>query len=78
MSEELQLLQNVVRLGCDIVIDGRKWSIESLQLLVPHAKQSGAKITLRYATALLRGIGKTKVELLASIGKSVLIFDFSE
>lgn len=77
MSAEIAFVQQIIQSGSSVVIDARKWSIDSVQQLATAAKVSGSTITVRHATGWALA-NKNKVQSLAVLAKKSLILDFTE
>ncbi|MEG0214107.1 MAG: hypothetical protein RR679_14060 [Glutamicibacter sp.] len=76
MTQELQFVQSLVLGGAHVILDARKWSTDSVRSLLLSAKNSGATVTVRNATAWLHS-GTSEVHGLSIVGKKSLILDFT-
>ena len=76
MSQELMFVQSLILAGTNVILDARKWSIDSVRSLLLSAKGSGATVTIRNATVWLNA-NHHDVHSLCIIGKSSLVLDFT-
>ena len=76
MSQELQFVQSLILVGANVILDARKWSVDSVRSLLLSAKSSGATITIRNATAWLNA-NHNDVHSLSIVGKNSLVLDFT-